>query len=351
MKSRFVILTLALAFAILVVLLWLRPRRHESDATSQEEPVHSEATASASTAVSNRPRNDIQAATSASTTSAAAPRDKNGSKEEIRQYMESQNVPIQFYGRVVDQDGNPVSGAHIALSVRHWTVVAPSAFGGDGHSERFEKTTDTSGSFRLEDATGDILTVEDIQKEGYKLSGKILKFLDYSKGATGDPNNPIIYKMWKKGPKESLVEGSKLFGIIPDGRVYTLDLVRGKKVEGEADGDLRVSILRPNGVNSRDRYQWSFIIEGVGGGLLTTDDEFMYLAPESGYKPRFQMELVPSNVTWAPLVKNQFFIRSRNGQVYGHMQVEVNAIYKDHSAIEIGYVVNPNGSRNLEPAD
>jgi hypothetical protein len=155
--------------------------------------------------------------------------------------------------------------------------------------------------------------------------------------------------MWKEGVKEPLVEGSKVFGIDADGRVYTLNLLDGKKVEGAADGDLRVSIVRPRGVKYRDKYQWSFVIEGVGGGLLETDDEFMYLAPESGYKSKFETQLDPGDPAWAPLVKKQFFIRSRGGQVYGRIQVEVHAIYNVHSAIEINYAINPTGSRNLQP--
>ena len=42
----------------------------------------------------------------------------------------------------------------------------------------------------------------------------------------------MIIKMWKEGSKEPLVGGSHVFGI-DSGKVYTLDLLTGKKIEGE----------------------------------------------------------------------------------------------------------------------
>ena len=41
---------------------------------------------------------------------------------------------------------------------------------------------------------------------------------------------------------------------------------------------------------------------GIAGCAL-----FMYLAPESGYDPKFVMNVVPNEATWTPLAKKQFF--------------------------------------------
>jgi hypothetical protein len=82
--------------------------------------------------------------------------------------------------------------------------------------------------------------------------------------------------------------------------------------------------------------------------LLQTEDEFMYLAPESGYTPQLEMQFHASDTSWAPMVKAQFFIRTRNGQAYGRVELEVNSIYNHKSAIEVNFSMNPAGSRNLE---
>lgn len=150
--------------------------------------------------------------------------------------------------------------------------------------------------------------------------------------------------------KATLITGEKVFGIIPDGRVYTLDFLQGKKTEGDrAEGDLRISIVRPPEATPHGKYKWSCVIESVHGGLMETDDEFMYLAPESGYEAKYALNLVPTDQAWTPLVKKQFYFRSRDGQMFGRMHVEVNAIYNDKSAFEVNYAVNPSGSRNLQP--
>jgi hypothetical protein len=90
-------------------------------------------------------------------------------------------------------------------------------------------------------------------------------------------------------------------------------------------------------------------LEGANGGLLETNEEFPYFAPETGYKPRFEMQLDAANPEWTPLVKKQFFIRSRGGQLYGRILIEVHAIYNVHSAVEVNYTLNPAGSRDLQP--
>ncbi len=156
--------------------------------------------------------------------------------------------------------------------------------------------------------------------------------------------------MWKEDAKEPLVGGNYVFGI-DSAKTYTLDLITGKKIEGQAAGDLLVSITRPPDAKPHDKFPWSFSIEAIQGGFAEPDpnDEFMYVAPESGYQPRIEMQFDPNDPAWAGIVNRSFFFRSRNGQVYGHAQVEIDSIYNVHSALQIDYTVNPNGSRNLQP--
>ena len=166
--------------------------------------------------------------------------------------------------------------------------------------------------------------------------------------STGRFEKPTVFKMWKESSKEPLIKGNHVFGI-DSGKTYTLDLEKGKKVTEEANGDLRVTVTRPSNAKRKEKYPWSFSIEAIHGGLLESDDDFMYLAPESGYKPKMEMQLDPTESGWAGSVRKRFFFRTRDGQSFGSAQVEVYSIYNTHSAIEINYSINPNGSRNLQP--
>ena len=266
---------------------------------------------------------------------------------EIRQYMEALNKPIDFYGQITDQNGDPVSGVKVKCEVMHLKVIVPAAWGDEDQIIPIEKETDLGGLFEINGVIGRGLDIASIQKAGYLLSPKAP---NHFAPGTGSQQRPAVIKMWKEGPKEPLVGGSHVFGM-DVGKTYTLDLINGKKIEGEAEGDLRISITRPPDAKPRDKFPWSFSIEAIGGGLAEADpfDEFMYLAPESGYEPKNEKQFDPNDPAWIGIVKKQIFIRSRNGHVYCRAEIEIDSIYNVHSAIQIKYAANPNASRNLQP--
>jgi hypothetical protein len=112
-----------------------------------------------------------------------------------------------------------------------------------------------------------------------------------------------------------------------------------------------VKIDRPQNVKWGARgYNWSCEIEGVGGGVIETQDEFMYRAPESGYLPRYDMSISASDGHWSDEAKRQFYLKSREGKVYARLEVEILANYQDKAVFSVKYYANPSGSRNLEYA-
>jgi hypothetical protein len=165
-----------------------------------------------------------------------------------------------------------------------------------------------------------------------------------------DPKNPIIFKMWKKGVVESLIVGSKFYGINPDGQPSTIDFVQQKKKNGiNLPGDIIVRVERPATIQPRTKYDWSYSIEAVDGGVISTADEFLYRAPMTGYQPKYEFTMSATNANWHSEVKNQqFYFKSRNGQVYGAFVVEIIPYYNDKSVFNVQYSVNSSGSRNLE---
>ncbi len=253
------------------------------------------------------------------------------------------NEAAQLYAVVLDQHGKPVAGAEIKMRVRHWLPLPWP----DGRSIEVVKETDAAGRFELHKVRGDVNYLAEVNKAGYSLSQKTGRGLGM---VAGTSEQPVEIKMWKSGPKEPLVKGEKRFSLIPDGRVYSLDLLQGKKLDHETlPADIRISITRPEKVEPREKYEWSFTLEAIDGGLIETSDEFMYLAPETGYEPKYHVEFSPDEPRWSSLLKRRFFLRTRDGQVYGSMEIEVLSQYQDKSMIELNYRMNPAGSRNLEP--
>ena len=339
MRTRVLIFILLVALITLAIAFWLRPVKQVAIPISAQ-PVQIAAQAATPLSVTSNPGSQTQAAVSP-TVAGTQPQ-----AAQVKQaVVAAQNIPVSFYGKVVDQNNQPVSGVNVTMNVRHSEYTTP-----NGDASTFPKTetlTDSDGRFEwASGASGDVLSIKSIVKDGYFLSPKTTLFLGPSSGSF---ENPVIFKMWKEGNKESLIGGSHVFGIDSDGSIYTLNLLTGKKGGPDAEGDLRVAITRPNDADPKDKFQWSFTIAGIGGGLLESDDEFMYLAPESGYTPQFEMHLNPIDPLWKSSVTKQFYISTRNGQIFGNMQVTIHSIYNVHSALEINYSVNPNGSRNLQP--
>jgi hypothetical protein len=269
---------------------------------------------------------------------------------QVRAAMEDANQPIRFYGKVIDQDGAPLPGVKVALGVRRTSEVLP-GLTNDG-SDRFEIVTDEGGRFQLTDAKGALLGVKALEKVGYEASSQSMRYFWYyeneNKKYRPDANTPEVFRMWKLVGAERLITADKFYGVVPDGRGYAVDVLTAKKVEGGNAGDFKVSIKRPAQIDAGSKYDWSCLIEGIGGGVVETQDEFMYRAPESGYQPRYEVKVPASDPQWSDRAKRQLYLKSRDGKVYARMDVEILANYQNKAVFNVKYYANPTGSRNLE---
>lgn len=256
------------------------------------------------------------------------------------------NILLNFYGRVVDQEGNPVVGAKVNLE-------AQANYFDENRSEQKPYTVETgaNGDFNLIGAYGAIITVSSIEKDGFELSKKADRHYSYTLPADfhPDPRNPVIFKMWKKVPSEPLVGASKTFRIIPDGRPFTIDLLKHEEKPGiSSSGDIIVRITRPQKLVPGRKFDWSYSIEAIDGGIIRTNSDFLYQAPETGYMPKYEFSAPATNAHWFGWAKEQFYIKSRGGQVYGSLEAEIGTDYDDHAVFKADYALNPAASRNLE---
>ena len=114
-------------------------------------------------------------------------------------------------------------------------------------------------------------------------------------------------------------------------------------------GDLRVQVRCPEKVDRKTPYPWSFIIDPIDGGILETNDPFLYRAPDSGYEPGYEVIMDPAASKWKDQVKRQFYVKSRGGKVYASVEVTVFPNYDGQMGrFRVNYLANPAGSRNLE---
>ncbi len=248
---------------------------------------------------------------------------------------------LTFYGKVVDQYGQPVVGARILG--RTLLYVSMDASGGDS----YYTDSDADGLFKFVGIHGASLTVTP-QKAGYEYNPRLPP--NWTENYVPDPANPMVFTMWKTQGAELLIQDEKFYGLNPDGRTNTIDLVKGIATGRPIpEGDLQVSIQRPAGNNLRGKFDWSFSIEILGGGLVEAPDSYLNLAPENGYQPKYTFTMSASDPNWQEELQDKiFYIKSREGKIYGYIKITAIPNYNDTSALDIKSFVNPAGSRNLE---
>lgn len=256
---------------------------------------------------------------------------------------EAQKDPVEFYAKIVDQYGDPVEGVKIRVGLG-------SVYGGTS----ILTTSDAQGRFLVRDVEATSMGAHEMKKPGYEFHLRGVYFRSYVR--KGEHNrvwsdytseNPFIYHAWKLSEPELLLhEASKLVRLKP-GTTYTVHFDRRNLLEeGRNDGDLWITLVRPPNITSRDAMDWSISIEAVAGGLIETDDLFMYEAPELGYQPVWEEHY--SQFRAGRWVDRKFYIKARNGKVYGRITMEIAPVYgNEFSAIDFNYWINQNGSRNL----
>jgi len=252
-----------------------------------------------------------------------------------------------FYGQVIDQNGDPVAGADVQLMI---TL----AQGGPGTS--LATRTDAAGLFQFTGIKGESLNITP-EKAGYQIEGHGLG-LKGRDGPETSPENRVVYTMWKlKGTEPMLHQEFSARKMEADGRTYTIDLMKNDITEGtNTAGDILVQIKRPPQVKPRENFDWSFAMTAIDGGFIeVTNEIYLNEAPANGYQSRYEINRYATNVvnySTYPLYRTDrtFFLKSRGGQIYGHFKItELDPAYRGGAAaLRIEYYLNPSGSRNLE---
>jgi hypothetical protein len=266
-------------------------------------------------------------------------------KESVAKVISALSTPITFYGKVVDQNGNPVADA----DVDYGTIDKFDANGSD-----YTGKSDGNGSFFKSGIAGAVLTVG-VRKEGYyNIHGASDAAFAY--GVAPDAtrkepptaDNPAIFVLQKMGATEPLMHvNSRQYKVSKTGEPMEINLLTGKQVS-LGQGSIRFE-RRANDEkkDQHGRFDWSVRVTIPNGGLVEREGQFAFEAPATGYEPAVEINM-PAELgeQWRYSVNKDYFVRIREGQ-YARVNLE---IYAGHdNSIVLESFVNPNpGSRNLE---
>lgn len=256
------------------------------------------------------------------------------------------NTPIDFHGKVVDEKGNPIEGADIT-----YTVTDKLWEDGKKHNGK----SDAQGLFSFS-SKGALLTVSASKKGYYRIYEKSSGTINFSTPKNAAPvyrpiptrENPCILVLQKIGEIDSIIEIENSVSIPRDGTPVEISLRKPNRKgvpRGQGDIEVRCWTFDQN-KNEKKRYDWRFQLSVPGGGLVTRNDIFNFVAPEIGYVSSYEFSMSKDAERWRPdTEKLDFFIKLKDGN-YARIKFEMIA-GGDHF-LSIKSYLNPTGSRNLE---
>jgi len=237
-------------------------------------------------------------------------------------------MPIEFYGKAVDENDQPVPDALVKFS---WTDLSLAG------TTRKETRSDGAGLFSLAGVRGKFLGVE-VEKAGYDVVRAKNRYgFEYAgfwekKYYEPDPKNPVLFHLRKKGEAAPIVRWEKEFKV-----------AIGTPVTVQLDSQTQIQFELLSNVHPHFG-QWEARVTMTGGGLMLATDEFPYEAPGSGYATSMVIDAkTPKPPLWQLGQGGVFYIKA--DAVYGRMNIEMEP---GNDWFRFKLWLNPSGSRNLE---
>lgn len=245
-------------------------------------------------------------------------------------------TPVSFYGRAVDQNGDPVPQADVKLEVNDTSARG---------TTEYHVKSDANGFFSLTGVKGANLDVI-FAKDGYYQSRAENHFFSYA-GAEQihkpDPKNPALFHLHKGGEKVALIRND-LVVRARVGEPIDLDLLN--RMTNSTGAQLRVELLESdrggrNGFGAKCRIRLSV----PDGGIQTNVEEFPFVAPEAGYQSSLEIgtDAGKPPAGWGDHMTRAVFLRMSGRYARANFHFNPSGSY-----IRCEYYVNPTGSRDLE---
>lgn len=341
-KAVVIVLALMLAGVLLVIFSGDKP---EQEAASRSSEKHDAKTSQRMKIDSNDPQitPELIARHEAAT--------KKMEQEAIQKIKNMLGTPINFWGKVVDEDENPVQGAIIRFGATDNYYESGS---------KYRAASDENGLFSIENIKGMALSVR-VEKEGYyspheTTAGSYSYYApESSKHSIPTKKSPAVFILKKKGEAEPLVKYTKGSKIPNSGSSVGFDLKQGTVVP-LAKADLIVSGYpnhKPTYQGKKDYpypwgYEWAYQLKVAGGGLIEKEGgKYAFVAPENGYQETFKFDMPQSehDEDWKSKDKRTFYIRLANGN---YAEINFRYVPGGDRFMVVNGLYNPSGSRNLE---
>ncbi len=285
----------------------------------------------------------------------------NPTDDEMKLMMAS---PVEFYGKVIDQDGNPMIGVEVGCSWPFMTSMDNLALTTSAPDGRFEVTGRKAitmsfgvrlppGYRRTESTNQEFLfgefpeRIREYHRRQYGVPDAVHR---------ADKSNPVIFMLRKIEGVDSLYHIERGRDDLPrDGspRYYSFSINAGKALEQPTDHCVEFRLISekdPKIPNDGKLFNWSLRIRVPGGGLqllqaiknVDSGDYDELQAPLNGYQEEIHFDFPKSLPNgWKSAIQREFFFFFPD-KTYGRA-----IIHGSSEDVRIESFLNPTGSRNL----
>lgn len=262
-------------------------------------------------------------------------------------------APIEFYGRVIDQNGDPVPYANVGYT-------AADKFNASGSN--YTGQSDEKGNFNITGIKGAGLAVT-VRKEGYYLihnpgdrslptSTATFAFgmgPDSYRRPAPTKDKPAVFVLHKMGKPESLIYvGTRSYKVSKDGQPLEVKLETGGQAP-VGQGDIRFERwANDKEKNQRGHFDWRLRITATEGGLIERKGEFDFEAPSDGYQESMEIDMPASlDDKWSYAANKSFFVKTRDGH-YARLNVTIQAGHNTTPLVVDAFLNPKPGDHNLE---
>lgn len=267
-------------------------------------------------------------------------------KEKSMAFAKRNNVPIAFYGRVIDQDGKPLEGVAVEYTVTAIPMI-PVPW---GPSETKNETcvTDQNGLFAVEGKRGSGLDITGLAKQGYRKSGYYQQAdVHY------EPHDPQRYIPDRNKPidlmmiRDDLPKAEKVFE-----KQLKLNWDATIIIEsfGPNVGKLEFTANRTGRDcnNTTKQFEWEVKMRAEGFTMMKLPNENERMAPLVGYTSNGRVGFSPDEKGWESAPDESYAILTDSGN-YGLMNLKIYAGRDDGRVSgRVMVFLNKSGARNID---
>lgn len=267
--------------------------------------------------------------------------------EEEKLFLKAMNTDVRIYGKLLDQDEQPVPGASI--------LYCKYGLDSDNPNQRRKRVkTKKDGTFEIHVGKRNTLDIRNAKKDGYEFMQKDndceMEFEDFFSDDfkyLPDKNNPRIFHIRKREPEGRIIikYSSTALDVYP-GEKIQYDFLRQQFITKKDKDKNLFPDFEMSGEFDDKNQEWTVVFRANGEGAgIQLSDKRLFRAPETGYSQEVICKC-KSRVTQPPF--KSIFMKLRAPGWYLRIDTIYSNINQEHFNLYSEAFINPYGDRNLE---